>query len=167
MDGFVIPFKGLSIGNHIFKFEIGDAFFKSFEYFENIGGKVVLDIDLLREPNMMILDFSIEGKLKLQCDRCLGFFSQGINGKNRLIVKFGDKFVEESEDVIVVPQTESRIDIRQYVFEYICLLLPFRKVHPADSNGNSTCNPEITNRIGTYSKPDADPRWDVLKDIKL
>ncbi|NOY49783.1 MAG: DUF177 domain-containing protein [Chlorobi bacterium] len=167
MDDFVIPFKGLSIGNHIFKFKIGDAFFKSFEYFENIGGKAVLDIDLLREPNMMILGFSIEGKLKLQCDRCLGFFSQGINGKNQLIVKFGDKFVEESEDVIVIPQTESRIDIRQYVFEYICLSLPFRKVHPADSKGNSGCNPEITNRIGTYSKRDADPRWDVLKDIKL
>jgi uncharacterized metal-binding protein YceD (DUF177 family) len=167
MDDFVIPFKGLGVGNHVFSFRIGDVFLESFEYLENISGVATIDVELLREPNMMILDFSISGKLKLQCDRCLGFFDQGIDGKNRLIIKFGDKFIEESEDVIVIPHTESRIDIKQFVYEYICLLLPVRKVHPSDNKGNSSCNTNITDMIDSYSKPDTDPRWDVLKDIKL
>ncbi|PLX05689.1 MAG: hypothetical protein C0598_13885 [Marinilabiliales bacterium] len=167
MEEFVIPFKGLDVGNHLFKFKIGDKLFESFEYFENINGELDIEIDLLKEPNMMIFDFSFKGKLKLQCDRCLGKYDQNINGKNQLIVKYGDKFMEESEEVIIIPVNESRIDVKQYIFEYVGLLIPVWKIHPDDENGEAACDNDITDRIDQYSKPDNDPRWDALKDLKI
>lgn len=167
VEDFVIPFKGLGVGNHIFNFEIDDSFFDSFEYFENIAGKANINIDLLKESNMLIFNFSIKGQLNLQCDRCLGNFAHELEGLSKLIVKFGDEFIEESEDVIIIPVNENRFDLRQHIFEIVSLLLPVKKVHPTDKNGNSGCNPEIINRINKYSKREEDPRWDALKGLKF
>jgi len=167
VDDFVIPFKGLGVGSHIFNFEIDDSFFESFEYFENITGKVNINVDLLRESNMLIFNFEINGQLNLQCDRCLGSFPHELEGLSKLIVKFSDEFLEESEDVIVISVNENNFDLRHHIFEIVSLLLPVKKVHPTDENGNSTCDSEIIDRINKYSKHEEDPRWDALKGLKF
>jgi len=167
VEEFVIPFVGLSTGSHSFEFEIGRSFFESFEYFENVSGNVFVTLDLLKESNMLIFDFSIEGNFNLICDRCLGNFEQKIEGSNKLIVKFGESFIEESEDIIIIPVNESRIDLKHYIFEYLSLLLPIKKVHPQSADGNSGCDPDFLERIDKYSRPKADPRWDALKNLKI
>ncbi len=165
--GFVVPFVGLSTGSHSFKFEIDSSFFESFEYFENVSGNVFVTLGLLKEPNMLIFDFTIDGVFNLICDRCLGEFDQKIEGNNKLIVKFGDSFIEESEDVIIIPVSESQIDLKQYIFEYLSLLLPIKKVHPLNDDGSSGCDPDFLERIDKYSEAKADPRWDALKNLKI
>lgn len=167
MEEFIIPFKGLDVGNHTFEYKIGDTFFESFEYLENISGYTDIEIDMLKEPNMMVFNFIFKGKLNLRCDRCLDNYEHIIDGNKQLIVKYGDKFTEESEEVIVIPHTESRINIKQYIFEYLCLLVPVWKVHPDNEDGEPDCDPDIVSRIDKYSKPDNDPRWDALKDLKI
>lgn len=167
LEDFIIPFKGLGVGDHLFKFEIADEFFKSFEYFDGVLGKANININLLKESNMLIFDFNIVGELNLQCDRCLEYFNHKIDGHYKLYVKFGDHFLEESEEVIVIPVNESRIDLRQYFFEFLSLLIPLKKVHPLNKDGESGCTTEIIDRIDKYSKPKTDPRWDALKGIKL
>lgn len=164
---FIIPFRGLSVGDHNYEFEIANEFFDGFEYFENVSGRAIVKVNLLKESNMLIFDFEINGNLHLLCDRCLGYFDQKIEGRNKLFVKFGDMFSEESEDVIIIPASESRIDLRQFIFEFVSLLVPVKKVHPLDRNGRSGCDTEIIDRINKYSRPKTDPRWDALKGIKL
>lgn len=158
---------GLGVGNHIFKFEIDDSFFDSFEYFENISGKANIIVDLLKESNMLIFDIGIKGQLNLLCDRCLDSFPHKIVGHDKLIVKFGDEFLEESQDVIVIPVNENRFDLKQYIFEIVSLMLPIRKIHPTDKDGNNGCDMDIINRINKYSKQKEDPRWDALKSLKF
>jgi uncharacterized metal-binding protein YceD (DUF177 family) len=160
---FDIPFKGLSNGSHRYAFEITDAFFESFEYFENESGRLEVIVDLLKEPTMLILHFTINGRVSLSCDRCLAIFEHPVKGDFRLIVKFGETFEEETEDVIVIPHTETRIDVGQFIFEYINLLLPLQRTH-ADIND---CDPEVIGKLESYAKPQTDPRWDALKNIKL
>ena len=116
---------------------------------------------------MLIFNFSIKGQLNLQCDRCLGSFAHELEGLSKLIVKFGDEFIEESEDVIIIPVNENCFDLRQHIFEIVSLLLPIKKVHPTNKNGKSGCNPEIIDRINKYSKREEDPRWDALKGLKF
>jgi uncharacterized metal-binding protein YceD (DUF177 family) len=105
----------------------------------------------------------MEGYLVHACDRCLAEFDLPVKGEFKLIVKFGDVFEEESDEVIIIPSTESRFDISQYVFESISLLLPIKKVHPDISQ----CDPSFLEKMGHHDKGKTDPRWDALKDIKL
>ena len=164
---FVVPFSGLKVGNYTFTFEIDDRFFEHFEYSEISQGRIHVDVVLERQPRMMVFSFLIAGHVFIPCDRCGEMFSQPVDGEETLIVKYGPEHEEESEDILVIKEDEHELDLSQYIYEYIHLLLPMRKVHGTDENGNSLCNPDITSRI-TYQEdqPEDDPRWDVLKKLK-
>jgi uncharacterized protein len=164
---YVIQFGGLKPGVHQFTFLIDELFFEHFEYSEIKKGKVPVDLSLEREEKMLVLHFTIEGFVEVLCDRCYSPFSQPVKGKETLIVKFGKDFHEENEEVQIIPEGELHIDVSPFIYEYIHLLLPYRKVHPEDEEGNSLCDPEVIKRIEereTLSEPD--PRWEVLKKLK-
>lgn len=163
MDQFIIPFKGLDTGIHRFEFKIENEFFENYEFFETEKGHVDVILDLEKESALMILHFSIQGEMLLACDRCLSEFEFPLKGDFNLIVKFGDEFVEESEDVIVIPALESRIDVSQYIFEFINLLLPIKRVHPEIDQ----CDQTVIEKLAKYSEKKSDPRWNALKNIKL
>lgn len=167
MVEYVLPHKGLAIGSHEYSFKIDKAFFKNFEYLEIEGGLVNLKLEIIKESTLLNLLFNFDGSVVIKCDRCLDTFNMDIADNFRLIVKFGEDFEEVSDEVITIPVNESHIDITQYVFEYLNLMLPLKKVHPDDEKGNSTCNSDMIERLDNYSEHDTDPRWDALKNIKF
>jgi uncharacterized metal-binding protein YceD (DUF177 family) len=163
---FVIPFSGLKAGNYTFTFEIDDRFFEHFEYSEVTHGRIHVDVVLERQPRMMVFNFLFAGHIFIPCDRCGDTYSQPLDGEEKLIVKFGPVHEEESEDILVITEDEHELDLSQYIYEYIHLLLPLRKVHGTDEQGNSLCDPDVINRISEKEEPPVDPRWDALRKIK-
>lgn len=163
---FIIPFSGLKAGNHNFAFKIDDKFFEHFEYSEIREGKVHVDCLLDKQVRMMVLFFDIAGTVRVPCDRCAEEFDQLIEGKQKLIVKFGADHTEESEEVLVITEKEHELDISQFLYEYVHLLLPIKKVHGTDEHGNSLCNPEVIRFIKETEDHPVDPRWEVLKKLK-
>lgn len=159
---FIIPFGGLSAGEHEFRFNIDNEFFESFEYFDSERGKLNVDVTLNREPSLLDFRFFISGNVDLVCDRCLNCFNQPVSGEFRLIVKFGKDFHEESDEVVVIPNTESNFDLRQYIFEYINFLIPVKRVHLNIED----CDQEMIGKLENISKPATDSRWDILKKLK-
>jgi len=166
MRNFVIPFSGLKVGNHPYTFEIEDKFFEHFEYSEIKKGKVHVDCILEKQPRMMVFHFKLNGELRVTCDRCGDEFDLPVEGTQQLIVKYGADHVEESEDILVITEKENELDLSQFLYEYVHLLVPFRKVHDTDEDGNSMCNPEVTRFIQESEEHPADPRWEVLRKLK-
>jgi len=167
MTEYIIPIGGLSLGDHHYTYKIDGTFFSNFEYFNTDKGMLDLEIDLVKESNLVDFKFHFNGWVELVCDRCLDKFNMNIEGDFRLIVNYGEAYEEISAEIVTIPKTESNIDLSQYIYEYINLMLPIKKVHPDDEDGNSTCNKEMTDRLNKYSEQKSDPRWDALKDIKL
>lgn len=166
---YVINFGSLPKGTHEFVFEVNDEFFEQFE--NSIVQKAMADVlvTLEKEDTMLLLDFTIEGTATLPCDRCLEEMIIDIEGYNELIVKFGETSEEESDDVIVIPNKSHELDVSQFMFEYITMLIPLRNVHPDDENGIGTCNPEALKELEKYKiheeEKTTDPRWAALKKI--
>ncbi|MBZ0242329.1 MAG: DUF177 domain-containing protein, partial [Bacteroidales bacterium] len=76
-------------------------------------------------------------------------------------------YLEESEEVIVIPADQHQYDSSHLLYEYIMLLLPLRKVHPDDENGNNLCNPEVIEKLNWHQATTViDSRWEVLKKLK-
>ena len=166
-DQYQIAFSGLNSGTHIFDFQIGDAFFERVNDAEIMGGKVSVNVTMAREERMMDLHLAIEGTVKVSCDRCNEPVEVDVKGNERLIIKLGDHYYEESEDVQVIPDTAHKFDLAPFLYEYIHLLLPIRRVHPEDKKGNSQCDPEILKKLKELSEHHMqDPRWDALKKLK-
>jgi uncharacterized protein len=164
---FVIPFGGLKPGTHQFDYEIDDLFFDHFEYSEIKHGRLSVRVSMEKEEKLLVFQFSIDGEVTVHCDRCYEPFEIRITGKETLIVKHGAGYYEENEDIQVIPEGETHFDISTFIYEYIHLLLPVRRVHPVDEEGNSLCDPDIIKRIDQQpSPPEPDPRWEVLKKLK-
>jgi len=166
-DDFVIPFRGLGTGIHRFHYAIDGSFFEELEYSEIQEGNLTVDLTMDRQERMLLLDFLIQGTVDVPCDRCLEDFSLEVDDHPRLIVKFGDAYEEEDDDIIVIPHEEHQIDVRQHIYEYILLSLPLRRVHPDDELGQSTCDPDMLSALERLQvHPPADGRWDALSGLR-
>jgi uncharacterized metal-binding protein YceD (DUF177 family) len=168
---FIIPFKGLKVGRHDFIFDIDKTFFAGFEESEIEKGDVHVIVNLNKRVNMLEFDFKLSGHVWVICDRCLEEFSMPIEYETKLFAKFGENSEEQTDEIILLSYSEHEIDLSQYIYEYIYLSLPYRKVHPDDKSGKSTCNQEMISKLDTYiireSEQNTDPRWDNLKDFLL
>lgn len=160
---FVIPFVGLKEGVHDYAFDVDIKFFESFDNSEIISADVHVDVSLERQERMLIFSFSTKGKLVLPCDRCLGELLLPVEGKDGLIVKFGQEWEEESDEIIVIPEKESHIDISTYIYEFIMLKLPIQRVHP---EGEGLCDPQVISKLNEYRETGTDPRWAALEQLK-
>ena len=168
---FVISFGSLSAGEHEFEFEVNDSFFQQFENSIIQNGNVDVLVVLERKDNMLLLDFTMEGTVTVSCDRCLEDLDLDIEGYNELIVKIGSENEELTEDVIVISSKEHEIDVAQYIYEYLTLMIPMRNVHD-EEEGSHGCDPEVLKEIEKHlsrspDDPPSDPRWDDLKNINL
>ena len=158
-----IPFVGLKEGIHVYSYTIDGKFFDSFEYSEINSGKVQAEISMNRKERMLIFEFKMNGFVTIPCDRCLEDMQYPIEVKEGLIVKFGQEHKEETEEIIVIPETESHIDISGFIYEYIMLAFPIKRVHP---DGEEGCDPSVIEKLNQHTTMDEDPRWDALKELK-
>jgi len=166
-DQYQIAFSGLNPGTHKFDFQIGDTFFEQVKDAEITGGQVSVIVTMAKEERMMDLHLEISGRVAVSCDRCNELMDVEVNGNERLIVKLGDHYYEESEDVQVIPDTAHQFDLGPFIYEYIHLLLPIRRVHPEDAEGKSECDPEIIRKLKELSEHHIqDPRWEALRKLK-
>jgi len=164
---FFIPLVGLSAGEHRYDFTIDDGFFAHIPYSEIQKGQLKVDLLLDKRNNMIELTFYINGWVEVTCDRCNDPFKLDLNGENSLYIKYGESFLEESEEVIVIPADQHQFDSSHLLYEYIMLLLPIRRVHPEDENGNNFCNPEVIEKLNRLQATvEIDSRWEILKKLK-
>jgi len=164
---FVIQFGGLKADQHHFDFELDDTFFDHFEYSEIKNGAISVHLELDKEEKVLTFRFFFDGMVTMPCDRCFEPVDLKISGPELLIVKFGDGYYEQNEELQIIPEGVNQIDISPFLYEYCHLLLPIRRVHPEDEKGNSLCDPEIIKMLEQSSlSGEPDPRWEVLNKLK-
>jgi uncharacterized metal-binding protein YceD (DUF177 family) len=126
MKEFKIPFVGLKEGKHNFEFDISKAFFDFFEYDEFNDVSIVTSLLLNKTSTMMELDFIVKGTVNVNCDLTNEPFDQEINADLKLIVRFGEEFNDENEEILILPHGEYEVDVKQYIYEMIVLAKPFK-----------------------------------------
>jgi len=168
---YALRISGLGEGEHHFSFELDQQFFASFNHPDVQKGACRAKAVLEKRPGLMAIHFTLKGEVELECDRCLDFFSAGINATQTIFVKVGETPGELEDDVIMIGKDDHEIEVGQLMYEYIILSLPVQRVHPSDASGKSACNPEMIKRLNdlssgrTQMNEKADPRWDALKNI--
>jgi uncharacterized metal-binding protein YceD (DUF177 family) len=165
---FIIKFSGLKPGVHQYSYNIDDRFFDLFEYSEIKSGNVKVDVVFDKTTDVFILDFSFNGTVKTECDRCLEIFDMPVEGTETLYVRFGDEEAECSENEIIISENDTQIDIKQFIYEFVILLLPIRRVHPDDEKGNSLCNKDVLDKLKLLqNNRTIDSPWEKLNDVKF
>ncbi len=167
---FVIQFGGLSVGTHDYEFEVTNTFFESFEYSEVHKANIKVKLEVVKQNNLLTLNFEIGGTIGVDCDRCLAEFDIPVSSKQSLVVKHGD--VEETnDDIVVLSHGATEVNISQPLYEFINLAIPVRKV-PCEISKKYKCDTETLNRLNNISidenpEEENNPLWDKLKNINF
>lgn len=160
------------LGNkeHEFEFKISDSLFTSKSYSLIEKGSGSCKLILQKSETMMNLDFQIEVEVELICDRSLEPFIHPISLEEQLIIKFGEDDYILSEDVMVIKKDTPSINIGDFIYEFIAVAIPMKKLHPKFQDED----PEEEDATLIYSSSDeteeadevSDPRWEALKKLK-
>lgn len=166
---YTIPINDLKDGKHQYGFDVADEFFETFPESEVKKCSIHVDVELIKRGTNIEVFFDLNGKVTVVCDRCLDEFEMPIENEGHLFFEQSDEPGEVSDELIMISRSESRLDLKQYIYEFISLAIPAQKYHPEDENGNSACDPEMLRRLNEIktngSGGGTDPRWDKLKDL--
>ena len=122
---------------------------------------------------MLELHFKHKGTINVPCDVTNEDFDLPVKGKLTLIVKFGEVFNDENEELLILPHGEFQVDVSQYIYELIVLSVPVKRIHPGVKDG--TLENEAVRALEALSpgeqkvqkkeQEDIDPRWAALKKL--
>lgn len=167
---FNIPFSGLKLGKHEFVYEIENAFFESFDYQEFNGASIQVKAILEKMNTMMELKIKAKGTVNVDCDLTGEPYDQPISSDLQLVVKFGEEYNDEDDEILIIPHGEHQFNIAQYIYEMLVLAVPQKRVHPGVADG--TLKSDILDKLEELQpkekkKPTdkTDPRWDDLKKL--
>lgn len=169
MDTFVaysLPIQGLKIGVHHFKFEVDSAFFAQFEDSPVQDGKVLFELELDKRPDMMLFDFTLEGFVKAECDRCTAEIDLQLEDERQLIVKFTEDEIEQEDEVVFIPRDASAFNVAPFLYEFVVLALPIRNTYDCENDPNPRCNFEVLKHLKSENEAgDTNSIWDSLRDL--
>nr|WP_314836061.1 DUF177 domain-containing protein [uncultured Flavobacterium sp.] len=170
---YLIPFVGLKLGKHHFEYQVSNAFFEIFDYHEFQNSDIKVNVVLEKKSTMLELSFKHKGTVNVPCDLTSEDFDLPIKSKMKLIVRFGEAFNNDNEELLILPHGEFEVDIAQYIYEMIVLSVPLRRVHPGIKDGSLKTEAltklnELTikeQKKEIKKEENIDPRWDKLKQL--
>ena len=137
------------------------------QFFANIGGediqkgKVNMQLTISKKGGAFDLSFTFNGIVIVPCDRCLDDMDLPIETSAHLIVKFGKDYSEESDEIVVIPETEGIINLAWFLYEFVALAIPIKHVHAPGK-----CNKQMTSKLKKHSpKSDDEQSFDGADDV--
>lgn len=159
-----INLKDLAQKKCEFSFLFDDEFFTEIQSAEVLGGAVETRVTVEKNASGFEVSFSGNGAVKVLCDRCLDEANLATSFEQKLLVKFGDEFCDDGDEIVIVPENSGVLNIAWLVYEFIILSLPTQKVH-----ANGDCNEEMIQKLEENSpeneKKEIDERWEKLKKL--
>ena len=150
---YTISLKGLSLGSHVFDWKIDGVFFAMYEMTEISDASINAQVTLVKHSRFFEMDFVFNGWVEVDCDRCLDPLRLKMESKAKMFASFGEQAGEidsDEYDHIVLQYGDDRLNVAQYLYEYVHLNLPLRRVHPDDSNGRHGCNEEMMSKLDEF-----------------
>jgi uncharacterized metal-binding protein YceD (DUF177 family) len=171
---YTIPIKGLGNGIHEFEFQVDQSFFQAFEHSSIQEGAVTVKLVFEKRPELYVLNFALAGTVKTECDRCLVDIHLPISNEHQLLVKLSEEESKEDDpDVIYIHPETPKLQIAQFIYEYIHLSIPMIKVYDCQSEEEPPCNLDMLKYLEENEEKDSDqdqgdnPIWDALKNLDL
>ena len=172
VKAFSVNIIGLSNKAHQFDYELDRVFFEKYGKDLVSEGHFSAVVVLDKHETFIEADFKIKGEAKLICDRSLEPFDYPIDIDSRIMFKYGEEEAELTDEIMVISRDRASLELGQYMYEFISLSIPIKKVHPKfqeteeddDSSEGRLIYTSETEE--TKDEQEVDPRWEILKKLK-
>ena len=159
-EEFVIPLNGLSAGKNEFRWQASKEFFETFENSEILDAQLDASVVVEKSGRYIGVDCEVVGTVTVECDRCLGDLKMPVDEEILLSVKFGEEGTSEETDdsereVIYLPQDDAVLDMKQIIYDYVCLSLPMQRFH-----AEGECDPDAMRYLAGEGAEEEDVKED-------
>lgn len=161
----IIKISNLSDGNHSFNF---DEDVKNIGLDEQFSGNIIVNAELNKIHNQIIMQADFKANANFCCDRCLKDYNTVLSSNYKMIYLFGIE-PEDNEDVSVtyLPADADKIILDDDVRDYAFLAVPMKKLCKEDCKGLcSSCGKDLNEGDCGCQKGDIDARWLPLMELK-
>jgi uncharacterized protein len=168
LDKFNVDIFKLSNEIHDYDFEFDNRFFAEFENSIVSVGKGTVKVKLEKNESFIKMTINVDADIELECDRTLDKFSHPIKALNVIIFKYGEEEKELDDDIVVIKRNTQRINLGQYIYEFIGTEIPMKKLHPRFDNTDDEDELIYSSNAETEedTSKEVDPRWNALKNLK-
>ena len=132
---FNIPFVGLKEGKHLFQYEVDNTFFELHNYNEFEKSSINVALEFVKKSTLFELNFTASGTVNVPCDVTNEYFDLEITATLPLVVKFGQEYNDENEEILILPHEVYQFSVAQFIYEMIVLGIPNKRVHPKVLDG--------------------------------
>lgn len=105
-------------------------FFKNMENPSIHKADVKVHLDLEKKNDAYHCTFHCKGSVEVPCDRCLDPLEIEVDADYQITVKYGETYNDESDDILVIPRTNTYLNVAYMLYDTIVLCIPLRHVHP-------------------------------------
>ena len=160
-----IKISNLSEGSHQFRFSEPVNVIGLEEPFE---GNIVVDVELKKTHNQIILDSSINADAVFECDRCTTSFKRQLKANYEMVYLQGVEPADtKSDNITYITAEKDSIDISDDVRDYAVLSVPMKKLCTEECKGLCVkCGKNLNEGDCSCNQNEIDARWQPLMDLK-
>ena len=141
-------------------------FYEFNEFMEEFNADIYADLELKSLGQFIEVSGTVQGKLKLICDRCLHEFDYDLDisidetfAKQSLQDEYSQEFELQKGQFVIDLNGEKEIDIYDVLYQSVILALPNKKVCGIN------CNEDMFMSDENYHEHDS--RMDIFKNIQI
>ncbi|MDE6368352.1 MAG: DUF177 domain-containing protein [Muribaculaceae bacterium] len=183
-----LPLKSLAKGSHEFDYTLGKQFFVDMESADVRDADVKVKLTVTYNGDVYDLNFVFTGEVTVLCDRCLDDLHLPIETAYHILVKYGDTYNDDSDDLLEIPDSDNYLNVAYMLYDTVALAIPIKHVHPlgkcnramsailkkhraratgedADLENDLIDEMDQMDDDGGSGQGSSDPRWDALRGM--
>lgn len=181
-----VPLKSMPVGEKDYSFRLDKRFFENMECGDVRGADLEAALRVTHRNGVYELDFRLTGEVTVACDRCLDDLQLPVDSSYRIIVKYGEEFRQDSDELLEIPESDDSVNVAYMIYDTAMLAIPIKHVHPLGKCNRAMSALLKKHRATRPDDPDADledelldgiedepaagdaptdPRWDALKGL--
>ncbi|MDR0733375.1 MAG: DUF177 domain-containing protein [Dysgonamonadaceae bacterium] len=141
-DLYKIDLKGMSANIQNYEYLLDNQFFINISEEGIQAGRVNVKLTVTNRRNFFDLAFVLSGVAVVPCNRCLEDMDFPVETTAHLVVKFGKDYDEESDEIVVIPESEGSINLAWFLYEFVALAIPIKSTHIPGK-----CNRQMTEKL--------------------
>ena len=149
----------LKDGHYEQDFVIDTEFFKNMERTDIHRADVKVHLDLEKKHDAYDCTFHCKGVVEVPCDRCLDPLEIEIDADYHIIVKYGESYNDESDEILIIPESNTYLNVAYMLYDTIVLCIPLRHVHPMGK-----CNRAMASALSKHKSGGDDDADDIDMD---
>lgn len=135
-----VPLASLPHGIHKFEYQLGKQFFTDMENTDIHDADIKVELTVNYKSDLYQMDFAVSGTYTLICDRCLDDLVMPVDTTYSLGVKYGEDYNDDSDELLIIPSSDTYLNVAYMIHDTVALTIPIKHVHPQGKCNRQMCD---------------------------